>query len=98
MRAVDICHKNGIKVFATYMYGLPTETPEESEMTARMIKDSQPEFPSPFWFTPIEGTEIYKYCRDNDLILNTDETVERTGVFVPRIKNVDYDHIKNLMT
>lgn len=98
LKAAEICHKYGVKIFATYMYGLPTETPEESTMTAQMIKDVDPEFPSPFWFMPIEGTEIYKYCQDNKLILNDNETIERTGVFVPRIKNVDYNHITSLMT
>jgi anaerobic magnesium-protoporphyrin IX monomethyl ester cyclase len=95
--AVKICHKYGIKVFATYMYGLPTETPEESYQTAMMIQDTAPEFPSPFWFMPIQGTDIYNFCKERDLILHEDETIERTGVFVPRIKDVDYEFIKKLM-
>lgn len=96
-KAVEICHKYGIKVFATYMYGLPTETREESTMTARMIQETAPEFPSPFWFAPIEGTEIYDLCERNQLILEKDADISRTGVFAPRIKDIDYEHIRNLM-
>jgi anaerobic magnesium-protoporphyrin IX monomethyl ester cyclase len=37
IKAAEMCRKYGIKVFATYMYGLPTETKEEALETARMI-------------------------------------------------------------
>jgi anaerobic magnesium-protoporphyrin IX monomethyl ester cyclase len=98
LKAAEICHANNIKVFATYMYGLPTETREESLATARMIDKSKAEYPSPFWFLPIKGTEIYEYCDTHDLILDKETSIARTGMFVPRIKNVDYDYILQLMT
>jgi anaerobic magnesium-protoporphyrin IX monomethyl ester cyclase len=99
IEAAKICKKYGIQVFATFMYGLPTETREESLATAKMIDEINPEFPSPFWFTPIRGTDIYDFCEVNDLILDEtkERTIARTGVFKASIKGVDYDYIEELM-
>ena len=99
IEAARICKKYGIQVFATYMYGLPTETREESLATAKMIDKIRPEFPSPFWFTPIRGTDIYDFCESNDLILDEtkERTIARTGVFKPSIKGIDYGYIEKLM-
>lgn len=98
-RAREICARYGIKVFATLMYGLPTETPEESSMTAKMIAEIMPELASPFWFVPIPGTGLYDYCEKNDLIMpeSRDFTIERTGKMIPRIKGVDYYHLEKIM-
>ena len=99
IRAGEICRKYGIKIFGTFMYGLPTETPEESEATARMIDKINPEHASPFWFNPIKGTKLYDYCVSNDLLLQDSESrsVERTGMFLPAIKGVDYGFISEVM-
>ena len=97
--AVEICRKYGIKVFGTFMLGLPTETRDESKATVDMIHALRPELASPFWFRPIPGTGIYNYCEENDLILDAakNSTIERTGVFIPTIKGVDYGYITQLM-
>ena len=100
IESARICRKYGIKVFATFMLGLPTETKAEALATAIMIDKIAPDFPSAFYFTPIEGTEIYSYCRDNDLILDSvkNRTISRTGVFQPAIKGVDYTFLDRLRT
>lgn len=97
--AAKICRKYGIKVFATYMYGLPTETNDEVLMTARMIDEIAPEHPSPFIFTPIKGTDAYTSCDKNDMILDgvRERTIERTGKFQPALKDVDYDFIARVI-
>lgn len=97
--AVRICHENGIKVFGTFMLGLPTETREESEETLKMVGETGVDLPSPFFFRPIPGTGIYDFCEKNDLILpHTKEvTIARTGIFEPTIKGVDYDYILSRM-
>ena len=97
--AAEICRKYGIKVFGTFMYGLPTETEQEVLDTARMIDEIKPDHASPFWFVPIKGTDIYNLCEKNDLILEDTKkrTIERTGRFVPTIKGVNYDYINKLM-
>lgn len=99
LQAVKICKRYGIKVFGTFMLGLPTETRAESEATINMVKRMEIELASPFIFRPIPGTGIYDYCEQNDLILQStkDSTIARTGVFAPTIKGVDYDHINRIM-
>jgi anaerobic magnesium-protoporphyrin IX monomethyl ester cyclase len=94
-RAVDIARKYGISTYATIMYGLPTETREESLATYNMINECNPAYTMIFWFLPIPGTEIYKYCVDNDLILDgvLDRTIKRTATHLPTLKNIDYEYI-----
>ena len=98
-RAAKICRKYGIKIFGTYMFGLPTETVDESLATARMIDEISPEHASPFWFVPIKGTKIYDTCKEKGLILSgtEDRTIERTGCFNRTMKDVDYNYITMLM-
>jgi anaerobic magnesium-protoporphyrin IX monomethyl ester cyclase len=93
--SVRISRKYGIKTYATIMYGLPTETREESLATANMINEINPEYTMVFWFFPIPGTEIHKYCVENDLILEgvSDRTIQRTATHKPTLKNIDYDYI-----
>jgi anaerobic magnesium-protoporphyrin IX monomethyl ester cyclase len=98
--AVRISRKYGIKTYATIMYGIPTETKEDSLATCKMIEEANPEYTQVFWFIPIPGTEIYKYCVENDLILDSvqDRTIVRTATYIPNLKNIDYDYIwKSLM-
>jgi anaerobic magnesium-protoporphyrin IX monomethyl ester cyclase len=95
IEAVRISRKYGIKTYATIMYGLPTETREESLATYDMIQECNPEYTMVFWFLPIPGTEIYNFCFDNDLILDgvLDRTIVRTATHRPTLKNIDYDYI-----
>jgi anaerobic magnesium-protoporphyrin IX monomethyl ester cyclase len=99
LKAREICARYGIKVFATFMLGLPTETPEESDQTLQMIYQMQPEHVSPFWYTPIPGTGLYDFCCKKDLILPEakEMTIERTGRMVPRLRGVDYSHLECVM-
>jgi len=98
-KAASICKKYGIKIFATFMLGLPTETKEEQLATAKMIMNIKPKHLGPFYFVPIMGTEIYDLCQEKDLILPdlTDYlAIERSGVFRPTIKNIDYKFLDKL--
>jgi len=92
-KAASICKKYGIKILATFMLGLPTETKKEQLATIKMIIETKPESTLPFYFVPIIGTEIYDLCKEKDLILsdiNDPFNIERTCVFKPRIKNINY--------
>jgi anaerobic magnesium-protoporphyrin IX monomethyl ester cyclase len=96
--AAEICHRLGIKIFANYMFGLPTETVEDIRSTVKMIGDIQPDYRSPTLFTPYFGTELYAYCKEHDLLL------ERTASFYNRapktgkkIKCVDYELLRYAM-
>lgn len=94
--AARICRKYGVKIFGTYMYGLPTETNAEALATARMIDEISPEHASPFFFLPIEGTGIYQFCKDNGLLLSEGGSIARTGTFSRTIKGVDYEYLNAL--
>jgi len=99
LEAARICRKYGIKIFATFMLGLPAETQKEQLQTVNMIRDIAPEHPSLFYFTPIPGTNIYQYCLDNDLILRDDPfDIDRTGNYKPKIKGIDYSYLDKLKT
>lgn len=97
--AVEISHRYGIKVFGTFMLGLPTETREESLATVNLIHEANIDLASPFFFLPIRGTGLYDYCERNDLILpvTKERTIARTGVFEPTIRGVDYDYINSIL-
>ena len=97
IKAADICRKYGIKVFGTFMLGLPTETKEEARATIEMYKKIAPDHGMIFYFTPIPGTEIYSYCVDNDLIIEGDElNIERTNTYTRNIKGIDYEYLEGL--
>ncbi len=94
-QAAKICRKYGIEIMGTFMMGLPTETQDESLDTARMLREINPEYPMVFYFTPIPGTKLYEYCKENRLILREDRfDIERTSQYDPKIKGVDYAFIE----
>lgn len=97
LRAAEICKKYGVKIFGTFMLGLPSETKEESLATCEMLKVIDPDYKIVFYFTPIPGTEIYQYCLDNDLMLRDDAMgIERTGNYKPKIRGIDYQYLDSL--
>jgi anaerobic magnesium-protoporphyrin IX monomethyl ester cyclase len=72
VEAMKICKELGIKVWANVMYGLPTETKEEALETINMVKELKPFEHSPSFYTPIQGTYMYEYCRKHGLLLSED--------------------------
>ncbi len=98
LEAARICRKYGIKVFGTFMLGLPTETRAEALATARMIDEIAPEHPSPFYFFPIPGTDLYTECRDRGLLLvdAMGRSIARTGVYARSLSGIDYDYLDAL--
>lgn len=99
IKAAEICHKYGIKVFGLFMLGLPTETKSESYATLQMVEKIAPECQAMFYFNPIPSTRLYDYCKVNKLILRPeDEFLEigRTSETAPRIKGIDYEFLNNL--
>lgn len=97
LEAARICRELGIKIFANYMFGLPTETREEMEETVDMIRKIQPDLYSPAVFTPAPGSELFDYCKANNLILiDSSEGYRRNAFSGAKIKGVDY-HFLNRM-
>ncbi len=92
--AVRLCKSMGIKIFANYMFGLPTETPEEVFRTIDFIRWAKPDYPSPAFFTPHPGSELYDYCQTNNLNLIKSYASYRRNPTEPKIKGPDYEFLK----
>lgn len=94
LAAAETCHQLGLRIFANYMFGLPTETEEDMEATALMIQAIKPDRYSPAIFTPAPGSDLYTYCKEHGLILiNSSQGYRRDHNSGAKIKGVNYDHV-----
>jgi radical SAM superfamily enzyme YgiQ (UPF0313 family) len=94
LEAARICRKYDIKIWANYMMGLPTETEEEVMDTVRLMKEIDPDYYSPAFFTPHPGTDLYDYAVQHDLSRITDYDSYRRNPTEPKIKGQDYEFLK----
>jgi len=62
----------GLKVLADFVIGFPGETKDTSEETIKFIKEIKPDLLQVAVATPMPGTEFFKFCDNNDYILNQD--------------------------
>ena len=97
LEAARICRKFGIKIWANYMLGIPLETKEEQRETVNMIKKIKPYHCSPAYYTPHPGSDLFKYCMENNLSLISDHDGYRRNNYEPKIKGIDYDYLKALL-
>jgi len=81
-------------IWANYMMGIPTETKEEVMDTVKMIREVDPDYFSPSFFTPHPGTDLYDYCVEHDLSLVADYDSYRRNPTEPKIKGQDYEFLK----
>jgi anaerobic magnesium-protoporphyrin IX monomethyl ester cyclase len=88
--AARICRQNGLVIWANYMLGIPTETRQEVMDTVRMIRDIDPDYYSPSFFTPHPGTDLYEYCLQHGLSLITNYDSYRRNPTEAKIKGQDY--------
>jgi len=94
LEAARICKKYGIAIWANYMLGLPTETKEEVMETITMLKQIDPDYYSPAFYTPHPGSDLYTYCIENDLSLIKSHDSYRRNPDEPKIKGVDYEWLQ----
>ncbi len=94
-RAARICKKHGIRIWANYMLGIPTETKEEALATVKMIRSIEPYRASPSFFTPHPGSDLYDYCVKNDLSLIKAHSGYSRAPILPKIKGIDYEFLRN---
>ncbi len=94
IQAAKICKKYGLAIWANYMLGIPTETKEEVMDTVNMIREIDPDYFSPSFFTPHPGTDLYDYVMEHDLSLITDYDQYRRNPTEPKIKGQDYEFLK----
>ena len=94
LAAARVCRKYGIRVWANYMLGLPTETKDEIMATVSMLKEIDPDYYSPAFYTPHPGSDLYDYCIQNDLSLIKDHDSYRRNPTEVKIKGHDYEFLK----
>ncbi len=95
--AAEICRKYGIKIWANYMIGVPTETKEEVMDTVRMIKTIKPDHYSPAFFTPHPGSDLFEYCEEHNLSLVKNHDSYRRNATECKIKGIDYEFLHNAL-
>ena len=66
--AIEMTRKTGITPTGNFMIGYPTETRETIEDTIALAVGLDLDFASISIVTPFPGTELYDYCRENDLL------------------------------
>lgn len=91
LKAAQICRRLGISIWANYMFGIPSETPEEMMDTARMIRRIRPARHSPAFFTPHPGSDLYSKCVEEGLSLITEHKQFARNPTEEKIRGVDYD-------
>lgn len=94
LAAARVCRKHGIKIWANYMLGLPTETREEVLDTISMLKEIDPDWYSPAFYTPHPGSDLYDYCIEHDLSLITSHDQYRRNPWDVKIKGQDAEFLQ----
>jgi radical SAM superfamily enzyme YgiQ (UPF0313 family) len=94
LAAARICKKYGIKIWANYMLGIPTETKEEVMDTLSMLKEIDPDWYSPAFYTPHPGSDLYDYCIEHDLSLITSHDQYRRNPWDIKVKGQDPEFLQ----
>ncbi|MGD8625227.1 MAG: radical SAM protein [Anaerolineae bacterium] len=94
LAAGRICKKYGVKIWANYMLGLPTETREEVLETVSMLKEIDPDWYSPAFYTPHPGSDLYDYCVEHDLSLITSHDQYRRNPWDIKIRGQDPEFLQ----
>jgi len=94
LEAARICRKHGVKIWANYMLGIPTETKEEIKDTISMLKEIDPDYYSPAFYTPHPGSDLYEYCLENNLSFITSHDQYRRNPTETKIRGQDYDFLR----
>ena len=97
LEAASICRKLGIRVWANYMLGLPTETKDEVLETLSMLKQIQPYHCSPAFYTPHPGSDLFDIGKEMGIHLMVDHASYRRNSFEPKVKGPDYDFLKGIL-
>ncbi len=99
IKAAEILNEIGIDIWGNLMIGIPTETTSEVIETVQMakrIKEIQPRaILSWASFTPHPGSDLFEYCKENNLSL-IKHSADYRRYFEPnnpKIKGVDYNFL-----
>jgi len=97
LEAARICKELGIKIWANYMLGLPTETKEEVLETLSMLEEIKPYHCSPAFYTPHPGSDLFEMGKKMGIHLITNHDSYRRNTYEPKIKGPDYEFLKNAL-
>lgn len=97
LEAARILKSLGIKIWANYMLGIPTETYGEMIKTCLMIRKINPEYLSPSLLTPFPATGLYDYCKKNNLLLIKKYDQYRRSLGGDKIKGINYTFVRGLI-
>lgn len=91
VKAAKLCKKYGIVMLADIMMGIPTETGEDLDKTLGLVKEIRPELLSIAYFTPIIGSDLYEYCKkENIVLINSYEDYARNATEAKKVAGIDY--------
>lgn len=101
-QAAEICRTHGVKVWANYILGVPTDTgwhKSDDLMTVEGVLRVRPVHYSPALYTPVPGSLLYSFYKSNGLILGdtSSESLSDRGAMVPKVKGVDYEFLQAIM-
>jgi radical SAM superfamily enzyme YgiQ (UPF0313 family) len=96
LEAAKIVKATGAKLYGNYMLGLPWETKEDIDMTAKMVDEIGAEMPSWAFFTPYPGCELGEKCIKEGLSLLDRNNYNRCPSG-KKVKNVDYNYINRIV-
>ena len=71
-RTVDLLHANDVGVWGTFVLGLPGETREEAQATAKFIRRTKTDVVQITIATPIPGSDLYARAKADDQLLTRD--------------------------
>lgn len=66
-KAFDLSHRAGIKTYASFIVGAPTETEEDVKQTEELISRIKPFAVGRNVYVGLPGSDLYDYVRENDL-------------------------------
>ena len=76
------------------MLGIPTESKEEVMETIDMLKQINPDYYSPAFYTPHPGSDLYAYVIEHGLSLIKSHDSYRRNPDEAKIKDVDYEWLR----
>lgn len=94
--AAKIIKSAGAKIYANYMLGLPQETKQDIQATARMADIINAEMPSWAFFTPYPGCELGEECISQGLSLLDRNHYDRCPSG-QKVKGVDYVYLNAVL-
>ncbi|MGV7222919.1 MAG: B12-binding domain-containing radical SAM protein [Nitrospinales bacterium] len=97
LEAARICHETGIKIWANYMLGLPTETKQEVSETLTMLQEIKPYHCSPAFYTPHPGSDLFEMGKKMGIHLITTHDSYRRNTYEPKIKGPDYSFLTDML-